>query len=165
MSKYLIKRGQDQLRIALTPIGAVLEGVSGFILALPWCFLGTAVIFIPEIYMTLRGDSLSRFSWSFVLVICLLCALGFGIRRATRVAFWDFDKSRCRVQMQTRTILGGQGELFEADFKDVSALKLERRSLVILMNDAPPLTVARSWLSEQELIQLEREISGLLTTC
>lgn len=64
--------------------------------------------------------------------------------------------------MQTRSIFGGQGELFEAQFSDVERVVRERRALVIQIRDAPVLKIASAWLGAKELNHLEHEINAAL---
>ena len=136
----------------------------GALLALPVAAAGLGLFFLPDylgIYRHLEGDDAGLFWWTLAVLVMISCA-GYGARRATRVAFWELDGRRGVVRMQTRTALGGQGELFESPLEEVEGLHLEGAALTIQIKGAPRQTLARAWVGRSELERLEEAARRVL---
>ena len=146
------------MKLTLTPLGMCREFAAGVLLALPVCLIGMVVVFLPDYLGSYQHKSAEDqiVIWWYAGLLLALMVLGYGVRRATRVAFWEIDGGQGCVRMQLRTLFGGVGQLYEATREEIQELSLRERGLVIKVLDAPDQLIARAWFWRGELETIER---------
>lgn len=168
MKYHMEESAGQRVKVAPTWPGLVAEFVGGTVVALPWCAGALTVFFLPDYLGAYRQDAaLLEAFWRTIPVLVSVICVGYGLRRAMARAWVELDARIDVVRIQYRTLLGGEGELYELPLDAVSAVEVQAatlwhaRQVVLRFDGGVEEVVARGWFVRAELDRVAEVCRGV----